>query len=68
MPKIQRPHTLSIKLSRLELDQAHALADASDCAIGVVMRRFIAREYELRFGDAKPAHAVLKPGPKKSEH
>jgi hypothetical protein len=55
-----RPRTLSIKMSDTELARAHALAAAGDESIGRFVRRLVAREYELRFGDAPPPRTKFK--------
>lgn len=57
-----RDKTLSMKLSDLELLQAHALADQTDESVGRYLRRLIAREYARLFGDAPPPAKITRMG------
>lgn len=59
----ERPRTLTIRLTDIELAKAHALADAGDESIGRYLRRAITSDYERRFGDAPPPTPKLRPGP-----
>jgi hypothetical protein len=59
---IERPRTLTIRMTDDELAQAHAVADAGDESIGRYVRRVIAHDYERRFGEAPPPKPHLKPG------
>lgn len=58
----ERPRTLTVKMSDPELARLHALAAAGDESIGRLVRRWVAREYEVRFGDAAPPKAALRRG------
>jgi hypothetical protein len=60
-----RPRTLSIKMAEVELQQAHACADATDESVGRWVRRLIAREYERLFGNATPPKVKFRRGPGK---
>lgn len=59
----EREHTLSVKLSALEIAKVHALAEVGDESIARYLRRVINRDYEQRFGDVRPEKPRLKPGP-----
>lgn len=60
----EREHTLSVRLSALEIAKIHALAKAGDESIARYLRRSINRDYEQRFGDVRPEKPRLKPGPR----
>lgn len=59
----ERLRNLSVKLNDKELASIHALAAAGDESVGRMLRRWIAREYELRFGDAPAPKHEGRPGP-----
>lgn len=61
---MDRPRTLTIKMSDDELARAHAVADANDESIGRWLRRVVAHDYERRFGEAPPPPITLRPGPR----
>ncbi len=62
--RTEREHTLSVKLSALEIAKVHALAEVGDESIARYLRRVINRDYEQRFGDVRPEKPRLKLGPR----
>jgi hypothetical protein len=60
MASADRHRNLSLKLSDPELARIHALARAGDESVGRMVRRWIANEYEARFGDAPPPNPKLR--------
>lgn len=65
--RIERTRTLTVKLNDPELARIHALAIAGDESVGRMLRRWISREYELRFGDAPPPRHTARPGRRRSK-
>jgi hypothetical protein len=49
-----RPHNIVVKVDADELAKLHALADAADEHASRLVRRWIAQQYEARFGDVAP--------------
>ncbi len=60
----ERDRSLVIKVDDDELARFHALANAGDEPISVMLRRWLAERYTAKFGDAKPARPKLKHAPK----
>lgn len=58
----ERQRNLSVKLNEQELSKIHALAAAGDESVGRMLRRWVTREYELRFGDAPAPKHKGRPG------
>ncbi len=56
----ERPHTFTLKLSKLELAQLHRLAASQDREISRVVRAWLAAAYVDRFGAEPPPEPKLK--------
>ena len=60
----ERERSLMVKVDDDELAQLHALANAGDEPISVMLRRWLAERYVARFGEAAPPPPKLKHAPK----